>query len=1313
MHFELKSRGGLNIGKSINKSDFKNAIEAIDRAAFETLQETFKKMYPGMLVGGQIPEAEMQGIRQSIQVIRASAPPEDLVKDDTQVDIDGYFQHYLHTFEKFNYANSVGLNISFDTGVVTGVGQRGALEHLPNVTRFNNNPLRFPAGENHDIANWAEKNNYALIADAAEVQQILAGKIRSNGEAFNFTRFPEMMVLQKAGQEPLVFETGIKEIAPVYGESQEVSGFTILDGDGHFSKFDGNGESYVESTALANALTGKGTESVVYNRTGGGLLGYGFNDDGTKNQAEVGYEGLKGDAMDYEKGRGTFDGKTAEQKEKEAKDGYEKLLGDIKKDPEKARKISKKWLKEMFEILESENQNLDQIGHLNEIFRAEEPTIPALPQITPEEKDKLKGYIPELLEISRMAISLGLSLKEDFELFPQKEITDKILSKKQQKEVVKNLLKNSGTGLEYPDAEKLPDITKMEIKQHATASGSPENVLVVTVQGGKTVQFGKDQVYLPGAPAPAGVPTADTGLNYNDQKAKDGLVGIFGTPTAVSAAPAATPESAQAADAVASTAPASNPSASSATATNGSGANTTPDSPNTGETPLQQAQAEHAKVQGEAQKAITEAQNKVTNETDPVKKSEFQKALEKTKAEEGKKLNAALQAEKAASKAETEAKINASKNPTPVPATGTNAGKVGPLGGGTTGEPAENTPTNEEAPKGKIFEDVKNVTGSTEVSTAPKGTLIESPEPDKLALTFDVCSHYHGNEGAGEESPKTKAVVASLQLIATKTTYPVTLFVTGKSLKSPSIKAEIEKLAKLPHVSIQSHGDHHDSVTAEDEKPNPSYVSKTTGNAYVERTGNLEKAYDEMATGAQKISTITGKPVTYFRSAGLDTDEKSVNMAKEMGLTMTGETTGANDGGGTKTTELSKGKELKPGNIYIGHAVNFEGVAGVKAVYEQLEKDNISTVALGATTAPATSASNAQQQPETPQNTASSPEPKPALTRSIAATERVDKNESFKSLKNGLPAFFEETEIKKTYTGVYTINDAEYKTAADAVITAVKSNSKSSQEEFVAGEADGKKQGAAYFHDHVLFLLELKIRENRGFNFEAVKDAPPYKEILDAFSDLTQKTTVEGWLKGASLDMAGVKFYCRPRSGTHQNNDNANLHEKLLNTDGQKIALEFYNQHKATLQKAAITYSVPAEIIVATLQKETDFGKNQGDHNILSTLNGIVSNYFVPITKSSPWTMEKTPEQRKEDKQKEAKQRIIELFKYCLSKNVNPDTFQGGEVGAYGIPQFMPDKFHLAVDGDDDRKADLKNMDDAIMSIANFYKSNEWNNTGS
>lgn len=209
----------------------------------------------------------------------------------------------------------------------------------------------------------------------------------------------------------------------------------------------------------------------------------------------------------------------------------------------------------------------------------------------------------------------------------------------------------------------------------------------------------------------------------------------------------------------------------------------------------------------------------------------------------------------------------------------------------------------------------------TTISIHPGGTLVASPDRNKAVLTFDICSPY--------KEKTLQKVLESLALIEQKKEFPVILFVTGIALKSPEIRAALERLKTLPHVSIQAHGLEHKPCTSQHTAP----IYKQTP------TGSLEAAYREIVEGAKAIQALTGKKPRYFRSATRYSDPVVEEMVRALGMEMVSQTRGTDDGGSRDTT----GGQIRKGSIYLGHAKNLEGVRGI---YDRLEKERIPTVAL-------------------------------------------------------------------------------------------------------------------------------------------------------------------------------------------------------------------------------------------------------------------------------------------------------------------------------------------------------------------------------
>ncbi len=136
--------------------------------------------------------------------------------------------------------------------------------------------------------------------------------------------------------------------------------------------------------------------------------------------------------------------------------------------------------------------------------------------------------------------------------------------------------------------------------------------------------------------------------------------------------------------------------------------------------------------------------------------------------------------------------------------------------------------------------------------------------------------------------------------------------------------------------------------------------------------------------------------------------------------------------------------------------------------------------------------------------------------------------------------------------------------------------------------------------------------------------------------------------------------------------------------------VKFWQQHAATLARAARDYGVPEEIICATIGIETHYGGYTGSFRILDALATLAFDY----PKRAPFFRDE-----------------LEQF-VLMGKETQLDlaALKGSYAGAMGIPQFMPSSYRkFAVDFDGDGKRNLwSSLPDVIGSVANYYKLHEW-----
>ena len=146
----------------------------------------------------------------------------------------------------------------------------------------------------------------------------------------------------------------------------------------------------------------------------------------------------------------------------------------------------------------------------------------------------------------------------------------------------------------------------------------------------------------------------------------------------------------------------------------------------------------------------------------------------------------------------------------------------------------------------------------------------------------------------------------------------------------------------------------------------------------------------------------------------------------------------------------------------------------------------------------------------------------------------------------------------------------------------------------------------------------------------------------------------------------------------------------FLTRDRLQGGVKFWKSNATTLSKAKLTYGVPEEIITAIIGVETRYGKHKGRFPVIDALATLA---FAYPPRSKFFTSE--------------------LEHYLLmtrEEKLDPLKQLGSYAGAMGMPQFISSSFRrYAVDFDGDGKRNLwTNTDDAIGSVANYFKMHRW-----
>ncbi len=151
----------------------------------------------------------------------------------------------------------------------------------------------------------------------------------------------------------------------------------------------------------------------------------------------------------------------------------------------------------------------------------------------------------------------------------------------------------------------------------------------------------------------------------------------------------------------------------------------------------------------------------------------------------------------------------------------------------------------------------------------------------------------------------------------------------------------------------------------------------------------------------------------------------------------------------------------------------------------------------------------------------------------------------------------------------------------------------------------------------------------------------------------------------------------------------------FLNAKRIEDGVAFYREHRALLDEIAASYGVPAELIVAIIGVETNYGRITGKYRVVDAL-ATLAFYYPP---------------RADFFRGELKQLLL-LGGAPFPKALHE--LEGSYAGAMGWGQFMPTSFaKYARDHDADGRIDLwSSKGDIFASIANYFVGYGWQTRG-
>ncbi len=140
--------------------------------------------------------------------------------------------------------------------------------------------------------------------------------------------------------------------------------------------------------------------------------------------------------------------------------------------------------------------------------------------------------------------------------------------------------------------------------------------------------------------------------------------------------------------------------------------------------------------------------------------------------------------------------------------------------------------------------------------------------------------------------------------------------------------------------------------------------------------------------------------------------------------------------------------------------------------------------------------------------------------------------------------------------------------------------------------------------------------------------------------------------------------------------------------------VDFWQRHRATIERAAAQFNVAEEIIVAIIGVETYYGRILGTFPVLDSLATLAFDY--PRRAAF------------------FKGQLTEYLLIVREQGMDPTALTGSYAGAFGYGQFIPSSFrNFAVDFDGDGARNIwSNETDAIGSVANYFARHGWRGDG-
>ena len=186
---------------------------------------------------------------------------------------------------------------------------------------------------------------------------------------------------------------------------------------------------------------------------------------------------------------------------------------------------------------------------------------------------------------------------------------------------------------------------------------------------------------------------------------------------------------------------------------------------------------------------------------------------------------------------------------------------------------------------------------------------------------------------------------------------------------------------------------------------------------------------------------------------------------------------------------------------------------------------------------------------------------------------------------------------------------------------------------------------------------------------------------------------VESLLQNATYDAEAARLMSP--SKTRIRRSWVTYRKRFVDPIRTRAGVEFWQQHRSTLDAVTKAYGVPQSVIVAIIGVETVYGRYTGSFRVLDALATLGFRY---------------PDPTRPERDQLFRDQLADLILLDYQGRLNAREVTGSFAGAMGLPQFMPGSLlRYAADGDGDGRITLgSSTEDAITSVARFLRLHGW-----